>query len=68
MNRSKQFLHDIEAFLAATGTSASSFGIRAVNDSAFVGDVRDGRSVSLGLVDKVYAFMKNHSSHAESAA
>jgi hypothetical protein len=65
MSRSQQFLDDIETFLAVTGISATALGMRAVNDPAFVGDVRAGRSVSLGLVDKVYEFMK---SERESAA
>ena len=52
------FLHEVEAFLAATGMSASAFGGGAVGDRAFVSKLRkDDRSPSLKTADRVRSFM-----------
>ena len=58
MKQSERFLHDIEAFLKATKMSASAFGVEAMKDPNFVTDLRDGRKPTLGVVDKVYDFIR----------
>jgi hypothetical protein len=59
MTQSEKFISDIEAFLTRRGMSATAFGKTALNDPNFVGDLREGRQPSLGLVDRVYDFMKS---------
>lgn len=53
------FLSEIANFIERAGISASAFGRAAVGDPNFVGDIRDGRSPSLRLVDKARAYMRN---------
>jgi hypothetical protein len=55
---SEQFLARVEAFLADTGTKPSEFGRSSVGDSAFVLNLRRGRSPSLGTADKVLAYIE----------
>lgn len=49
----EQFLADVEAFLARTGTSASRFGREAIGDPNFVLDLRSGRVPSLRTAERV---------------
>jgi hypothetical protein len=58
MKHSEQFVADVEAFLVSSGMTATAFGKDAVKDPNFVPDIKAGRSPSLGLVDKVYEFMR----------
>ncbi len=58
MNVEKQFLADIENYLAETGMPAYAFGLETVRDPAFVKDLREGRSCSLRLASKVREFME----------
>lgn len=58
MSRSAQFAADVEAYLIETGMAPAAFGKAAVNDPNFVGDIRNGRQPGLGLVDRVYQFMR----------
>ncbi len=58
MTHAEAFLAEIEAFLKRSGMSASAFGKSALNDPNFVGDLRDGRMPSLGLVDRVHEFIR----------
>lgn len=53
------FLSEIADFIERAGMSASAFGRAAVGDPNFVGDIRDGRSPSLRIVDKARAYMRN---------
>jgi len=53
----KQFLADVEAFLARTGTSASRFGREAIGDPNFVLDLRSGRVPSLRTAERVMSHM-----------
>lgn len=53
----KKLLVDIEAFCARRDVKPSTFGRRALNDSGFVNRLREGRSPSLTLTRKVYAYM-----------
>ncbi len=57
MNRD-EFLNRIEGFLAESGMSASTFGVKAVNDSAFVFRLRGGRDPKLSQVEKVIGFIE----------
>ena len=54
---SSQFRERVEAFLRATGFRATEFGRQAVGDSAFVLNLRRGRSPTLATADKVLAFI-----------
>jgi 2,4-dienoyl-CoA reductase-like NADH-dependent reductase (Old Yellow Enzyme family) len=47
----------VEAFLAREGVSPTSFGKSAVNDPAFVHDLREGRELRKKTRDKVFAFL-----------
>lgn len=50
-------LAEIEAFLSETGTKATAFGLRALNDGTFVKRLRDGAGVTVGTVDRVRAYI-----------
>ena len=53
----KQFERCIADFLRRTRLTPSEFGERAIGDRKFCGDLRRGRSPTLGTVDRVLAFM-----------
>jgi len=55
---SEHFLARVEAFLVATGTKPSVFGQCAVGDSAFLLNLRRGRSPTLATADKVLAYIE----------
>lgn len=50
-------LHEIEAFLAKQGMSATNFGRLAVNDGKLVSRLRSSANVTLRTVDRARAFM-----------
>lgn len=56
-----QFIGRIEQFLAATGLAETTFCRLACNDSAFLADLRDGRSPSLRTIERVETFMTEYS-------
>jgi hypothetical protein len=58
MKQSARFLADVEAFLKASEMSDTAFGVEALKDPNFVTDLRKGRRPTLGVVDKVYDFMR----------
>ncbi len=51
------FLADIEAYLKASATDATSFGKQVLGDPSFVFDLRKGRSPSTRTMEKVRAAM-----------
>ena len=51
-------LDEIEAFLLATGMSATAFGARALNDPPFVQQLRTGRDIKMSTAEKVRKFMR----------
>ena len=53
----KKLLIDIEAFCDRHDVKPSTFGRLALNDSGFVNRLREGRSPSLTVTRKVYAYM-----------
>ena len=55
---SEHFLARVEAFLVATGTKPSVFGQCAVGDSAFLLNLRRGRSPTLATADKILAYIE----------
>jgi hypothetical protein len=62
MKQSALFLAEVEAFLRRSGMSVTSFGRQAVADPNFVPDLRNGRSPSLAVVDKVHDFIREKQS------
>lgn len=58
MTHAQAFLKEIDTFLAVRAMKPSTFGKAAVGDANFVGDLRNGRQPSLGMVDRVHAFMR----------
>jgi hypothetical protein len=61
-------LSDIEAFLAKTGMSATSFGDRSTKDRHLVRQMRFGRRVWPETEDKVRTFMREYSPERADAA
>ena len=57
-------LQEIEAFLKATGMSATAFGIKALNDPPFVQQLRDGRDPKLSTAERCRAFMRENAVEA----
>lgn len=49
----------VEAFIAREGISPTSFGKNAVNDPAFVRDLREGRELRKKTRDRVFAFLSH---------
>lgn len=68
MTHAQRFLADVEAFLIRSGMTATAFGTAALNDPSFVHDLRNGRQPSLGLVDRVHAFISAHDATASEGA
>lgn len=62
------FEAEIEAYLAVTGTKAYVLGQLAINDASFVTRLRAGSSPYLGTVDRVRAWMGEHSTAPERRA
>lgn len=56
MNRAI-LLSQVEAFLLEADMLPTRFGIEAMNDSAFVFDLRQGKDVRLSTAEKVVKFM-----------
>jgi hypothetical protein len=57
----KEFRSEIFEFLLRTGMKHSKFGILAINDGNFVGDLRRGkRSPTLRTIERVRKFMASH--------
>lgn len=54
---SEQFCDRVEGFLADSGFKATELGRQAIGDSAFVLNLRRGRSPTLATADKVLAFI-----------
>lgn len=64
MSSADAFLSEIDAFLERSRMTATAFGKAAVNDPSFVPDLRAGRKPNLGLVDRVYEFIKSQEANA----
>jgi hypothetical protein len=54
----QELLDRIDAYLAETGISAAKFGADAVNDPAFVYDLRAGREPRRATIQKVLGFIE----------
>lgn len=52
-------LADIEAFLVSTGMLATTFGINAVNDPAFIQRLREGSDPRSSTMDRVRLYMQS---------
>lgn len=57
-------LAEIEAFIARTGTTATSFGRDALNDPALVPNLRSGRQVTMRTLHRIREFMAERSESA----
>lgn len=60
-------LDEIEAFLKATGMSATAFGTKVLNDPPFVQQLRDGRDPKMSTAEKVRSFIAGYSPEAAEA-
>ncbi len=60
MSEREKLLTEIEDFIARHEMRPTHFGRLAVNDTAFVRDLRDGRSVRLDMVDRLREFMRGY--------
>jgi len=59
------FLSSVEDFLRDSKMSDTRFGKEALRDPMFVFELRNGRNVSLKLVERVNRFMSEHREPAE---
>lgn len=57
MSTISDLLAEIEAFCKEAGIAEATFSTRAVNDGKFVGRLRDGANVTVGMVDRVRAYI-----------
>ncbi len=55
-----QLLKDIDDFCRWAELSATEFGRQALNDSAFVGRLKLGKSPTLERIERVYDWMASH--------
>ena len=60
MSSTDILLADIEAFIARSGMTPTEFGLKALNNPAFLIHLRSGGDVRLRTADKVRAFMTDH--------
>lgn len=63
MKTREQILADIEAYIARTGMSARTFGIKAVSDSAFVYRMRAAKAkanYTWSTLEKIERFMADN--------
>jgi hypothetical protein len=58
---SDQILGEIRDFCRATRTAESTFGRLVVNDGKLVSRLRDGAKITTGTLDKVRAYLSEHS-------
>lgn len=65
MTMLSDFLSEIDAFIERRGIKETTFGRLAVNDGKFVGRLRAGKGVTLDLVERVRAYMRDHSPDTE---
>lgn len=59
MSAQSELLAEIEAFLPASGIKETTFGLRAVNDGKFVGRLREGKNVTVNVIDRARQFMRD---------
>lgn len=52
------FLKEVEGFLTRSKMTATAFGKGAAGDPSFVFDLRNGRSCTLAVVDRVRGWMR----------
>lgn len=57
MTTIEALLSEIDTFLKDAGMAETTFGRRAVNDGKFVGRMRNGSGITVGMVDRVRAFI-----------
>lgn len=55
-----EFLAEIDRYCRETGMAVTPFGAAAVGDPSFVTRLRRGGDVTLRVVEKVRAFMREH--------
>ena len=68
MSTIADLLAEIEAFCKEAGIAEATFSTRAVNDGKFVGRLREGSNVTVGMVDRVRAYIATERAKAGPAA
>jgi predicted transcriptional regulator len=63
MSETEKFLDELMTFIDEHGLTESKFGTMAVSDPSLIRKIRDGRSVSLKMVDRLRAFMRSYHPH-----
>jgi hypothetical protein len=56
----EQFSAEVETFLKTSGMTATGFGRTVFKDPGFVFELREGRKVSVDIIDRARAFMRQH--------
>ena len=57
MSSSEALLKAIDAFLTDSGMSASTFGLRAINDGTLVARLKNGAGTTIRTADRIQAFI-----------
>lgn len=65
---SSAFRKEVETFMASWRMPATEFGLLAMNDGHFVRQLKQGRNVSLGTVEKVRQFMRDYNGKEDDQA
>lgn len=60
MDDSQTLLAAIDGFLGRSGMAATTFGVKAVNNSKLVARLRAGSSVRLNTAEQIRAFIEAH--------
>ena len=60
MSLMRDFLSDIDAYLAERRISETALGKAAVNDGKFVSRIRSGKGVTVRLVERVREYMREN--------
>lgn len=64
----EQLLADVEQFLADTGLSATTLGIRIAKDPNLIFDLRAGRDPTLSMANRIWRFMADNRPLARASA
>jgi TnpA family transposase len=67
MSTTSALLREIESYLGESGTKATAFGLRVLNDGTFVRRLRDGAGVTAGTVDRVRAYIATQRAEMKTA-
>lgn len=68
MSLQDELIAEIEAYAKGAKLAETTFGRLAVNDGKFVGRLRAGKGVTVAVIERARAYMRDHPIEAGQAA